>query len=60
MAEKKPFMIVALGDFNVKSKSWYINDSTNFEGSKTEFLTISSNHKEINPYLEQFIHPLNI
>ena len=36
MAEKKQtFMMVVLGDFNAKSKSWYTNnDNTNFEGSK--------------------------
>ena len=34
MAEKNPFMMVALGDF-------YTNGSTNFEGSKIDFLTPS-------------------
>ena len=47
MAEKSPFMMVVLVNFNVKSKSWYTNDSTNFEGLKIDFLTswFSSNHK---------------
>ena len=38
-AEKNPFMIVVLGDFNSKSKSWYTNDSTDFEGLKMDILT---------------------
>ena len=40
MAEKIPFMMVVLGDFNAKFKSWYTNDSTNFEGLKID-LTFS-------------------
>ena len=34
-------MIVVLGNFNAKSKSWYTNDSTNFEDSKIDFLKSS-------------------
>ena len=30
-------MMVVLGDFNAKPKSWYTNDSSNFEGSKIDF-----------------------
>ena len=39
MADKNPYMIVLLGDFNVKSNSWYTNNNTNVERSKTDFLT---------------------
>ena len=39
--------MVALGDFNVKTKSWYTNDSTNFEGSKIDFLTFSFGFHQI-------------
>ena len=42
-AEKTPFVIVVLGDF----KSWYTNDSTNFEGSKIDFLTSSFGFHQI-------------
>ena len=38
MAEKNPFMMVVLGDFYAKSKSWYTNDSNNFGYSKIYFL----------------------
>ena len=34
MGEKKPLMMAVLGDFTAKSKSWYTNDSENFEGLK--------------------------
>ena len=41
--------MVVLGDFNVKSKSWYTNDSTNFEGSKFPFpMSSISFHQTIN------------
>ena len=49
MVEKKPFMMVVFSDFNLKSKSWYTNDSTYFESSKIDFLTSSfSFHQIIN------------
>ena len=42
-------MMVVLGDFDAKPKSWYANDSTNFEGSKIDFLTFSFGfHQNIN------------
>ena len=40
-------MMVVLGDFNAKSKSWYTNDSTIFEGSKIDFLTFSFGFHQI-------------
>ena len=39
--------MVVFGDFNAKSKSWYTNDSTNFEGSKIDFLTSSFGFHQI-------------
>ena len=46
---RNPFMMVVLGDFNAKYKSWNTNDSTSFEGSKIDFLTSSfSFHQIIN------------
>ena len=47
MDEKNPFMMVVLGDFNARSKSWYTNDSTNFKGSKSDFLTSSFGFHQI-------------
>ena len=49
MAEKKKntFMMVVLGDFNAKSKSWYSNGTTNFQGSKIYFLTSSFGFHQI-------------
>ena len=32
MADKIPYKMVALGDFNAKLNSWYANDNTNIEG----------------------------
>ena len=31
MADKNPYLMVALGDFNAKLNSWYSNDSTDIE-----------------------------
>ena len=49
-AEKNPFLIVVLGDFNSKSKSWYTNDSTDFEGLKNGHFNVLSfgSHQFIN------------
>ena len=39
VAESNSELIVVLGDFNIKSKNWYINDKTTTEGAKIEFAT---------------------
>ena len=39
MADKNPYLMVVLGDFNAKSNSWYTNDSTDIEESKSNILT---------------------
>ena len=48
MAEKDPFAITGVFDFNAKLKSWYTNDGTKFKGSKTNFLTSKSFHQILN------------
>ena len=39
LSQKNPFLVVAIGDFNAKSKSWYINDSTTSQGIVLENIT---------------------
>ena len=39
MAENNPYLMVVLGDFNVKLSSWYTNNNTNTEGLKTDIIT---------------------
>ena len=39
LTESNSHVIVALGDFNVKSKNWYTNDKSTTEGAKIEFVT---------------------
>ena len=39
LAQRNPFLTVVIGDFNVKSKNWCSQDSTNFEGVTIENLT---------------------
>ena len=38
MANHNPFLIVVLGDFNVKSENWYKHDKTSYEGAKIDAL----------------------
>ena len=39
LAESNSDLVVVLGDLNIKSKNWYINDKTTTEGAKIEFVT---------------------
>ena len=39
MANHYPFLIVVLGDFNVKSENWSKHDKTSYEGAKIDNLT---------------------
>ena len=38
-ADKNPYLIVILGDFNTKSSNWYKHNKTTYEGSKIEAIT---------------------
>ena len=38
LPESKSHLFVVQGDFNFKTKNWYINDKTTTEGAKMEFL----------------------
>ena len=39
LAESNSDLVVVLGDLNIKSKNWYINDKTTTEGAKIKFVT---------------------
>ena len=39
LAQRNPFLMVVIGDFNAKSKHWCSQDSTNFEGITIENVT---------------------
>ena len=39
IANKNPYLIVALGDFNVKSSNWYKHDKATYECSKNDAIT---------------------
>ena len=39
VSSTKPFLIVAIGDFNAKSSNWYTGDITTLESSKIEAIT---------------------
>ena len=56
MADKNPYLMVALGDFNAKSNSWYRNDSTDIEGSKIDILTSTFGFHQI---INEATHILN-
>ena len=57
LAQKNPFLMVALVDFNVKSSNWYNKDITSNEGRKIETVTSQNGlHQEIN----ETTHILNV
>ena len=39
ITNKSPYLLVVLGDFNVKSSNWYKHDKTTYEGSKIDAIT---------------------
>ena len=39
IANKNPYLLNALGDFNVKSSNWYKHDKTTYEGFKIDPVT---------------------
>ena len=39
IANKSAYLLVVLGDFNVKSSNWYKHDKTTYEGSKIDAIT---------------------
>ena len=47
MADKQPYMMVGLGDYNAEQNSWYANGNTNTEGSKIDILTVSFDFNQI-------------
>ena len=56
MADKSPYMMLALGDFNAKSKFWYANDNANIEGLKIGILTASF---DFNQMINEATHTSN-
>ena len=48
LAQKNPFLTVALGDFNAKSSNLYNKDTTSNEGRKIEAVTLQNGlHKKL-------------
>ena len=56
MADKNPYLMVVLGDFNGKLNSWYSNDSTDIEESKIDILTSTFGFHQI---INEATHILN-
>ena len=54
LAQKNPFLMIALGDFNAKSSNWYNKDITSDEGRKIEAVT--SQHG-LRQEIESGVHP---
>ena len=50
------FLVVAIGDINAKSKSWYINDSTTSQGNVLENIT---SQFELQQIIKEPIHILD-
>ena len=47
MTDNNPFLVVAIGDFNARSSSWCINDKSNYEGTKIDYLAIKYDLKQV-------------
>ena len=47
IANKTPYLIVILGDFNGKSSDWYKHDKTSYEGSEIEVITSQFGLKQL-------------
>ena len=57
-ADKNPYLIAILGDFNAKSTNWCKHDKTTYEGSKIEAITsvwIKTVHSGTNPYFIKLV-----
>ena len=39
LLQKNPFLVVVIGDFNVKSNNWYCHDKSSLEGDKVDHIT---------------------
>ena len=46
-ANKNPYLIVILGDFNAKSSNWYKHDTTTYKGSKIDAITSQFGLKQL-------------
>ena len=40
LVQNNPFLVVFIGDFNVKSKNWYKNDKCSFKGNIIKNVTL--------------------
>ena len=47
MANRNPFLVVVLGDFNVKSENWYKHDKTSYEGAQIIRLSHNSDYSKL-------------
>ena len=56
LAQKNPFLMVALGDFNAKSSNWYNKDITSNEGRNIEAVT---SQNDLNQEINEPTHVLN-
>ena len=53
LSQINPFLVVAVGDFNRKSKNWYFNDNTTSQGNELENIATfwtTANYKGNNTY----------
>ena len=47
MTSNTPFLVVAIGDFNARSTSWSINEKSNYEGIKIDFVASEYDVKQV-------------
>ena len=44
------FLVVAIGDFNARLSSWWINLKSNYEGTKIDCLATETNNSRTHPF----------
>ena len=54
LSRKNPFLLVAIGDFNAKSKFWYCNDNTTSQRKALENVTSQFGLHQANTYFKKF------
>ena len=56
LLENNPFLVVVLGDFNVKSSNWYCRDKSSFEGNTVDNIVKQYGLHQV---IRELIHILN-
>ena len=61
MTDNKSFLVAEFGNFNARSSGWYVNDRSNFQGTKSDCLAAAYDLKLViikpTHFLDNFLLP---